>query len=175
MSSYTIELDDYFGAAMEKLKGTRGRTRRSSEEGSSAPKRSKPRRKPEKTISEEDTDDEESIQDKPQPPPHGSSPSAPPGDSEDRPDASIIYSMLLEVRENQTKMMAMMTSTTESLDKDRQITNNLSLRVETLQKARMLGLTAQPHPSRRIRSLQWSNPPLNRGEKRTRVHMTNHQ
>ncbi|CAG5030685.1 unnamed protein product [Parnassius apollo] len=78
------------------------------------------------------------------PPPAPSAPAPPPGD---HPDTAIVCSLLARIVDNQTKIITQLQTINEMMMKDRQIVNNLNLRVESLQKARMLGLTTQPAPS----------------------------
>ncbi|CAG5059819.1 unnamed protein product [Parnassius apollo] len=168
MSDFTIEPDEFFGAAIEKLKATdtadtlyqgvtipvmeaagvrtRGRTRKSTDDGNTTSKKSRPRRGKDKIVEEDSSEDDDRVEQGPQPPP-GNPPSAPPGDTCMSQDAAILFSMMTRLEEKQDKIISLLSSVIERMDKDRQTMNNLSLRVETLQKARMLGLTAQPTPT----------------------------
>ncbi|CAG4980672.1 unnamed protein product [Parnassius apollo] len=141
MTSYTVEqIDEYLGAAIDKLHGTpnpevihqgvtvpvqmaagattRGKTRRASKEGTSAPKRAKPRQRKTKAISEEDSDAERLSEEPPPPPSPNPPPSARHKEPGDQLYISIVYSLLMEVKDNQNKMMNMMHALTEQYDDD---------------------------------------------------------
>lgn len=108
--------------------------RRKSEEGSMSKPKRKQKGTPIPAVEEwEECDDD--ITDLP-----------PPCPPETHMEGAWMHTILIDIQKTQKEMLGKINTMYEQAQQDRQRMHNLELRVENLQKARMLGLTTQPLP-----------------------------